>query len=54
MTGTGPAAASLDRIDSTKGYVKGNVQFVCRAINLAKSTFSDADMKNFIDNIRRM
>jgi len=29
--------ASIDRINSSLGYVKGNVQLVCRAANVAKS-----------------
>jgi hypothetical protein len=33
--------ASLDRIDSSKGYVVGNVQFVSTPINFLKSTMSD-------------
>ena len=37
--------ASLDRIDSTKGYVKGNVQFVSAALNLAKSDLPDAEFR---------
>ncbi len=32
--------ASLDRIDSSKGYVKGNVQFISMAINYMKSTMT--------------
>jgi hypothetical protein len=28
---------SLDRVDSTKGYVRGNVQFVCDIVNRMKS-----------------
>jgi hypothetical protein len=32
---------SVDRIDGTKGYIKGNVQFVSCSVNLAKSTMSD-------------
>lgn len=28
-----PTDASLDRIDSSRGYVRGNVQFVCVALN---------------------
>jgi len=43
---------SLDRIDSAKGYVKGNVQFVCLGINYAKNKWSDSDMKLFIEKIR--
>lgn len=43
--------ASLDRIDSSKGYIKGNVQFVAYAINLAKNKFSDEDLKSLLQNI---
>lgn len=46
------SSASLDRIDSSKGYVKGNVQFVAYGINLAKNSFSDNDIKLFIESIR--
>lgn len=38
-----PNQPSLDRIDSSKGYVHGNVQFVTLRINLAKKNMSDAD-----------
>ena len=31
--------ASLDRIDSSKGYVEGNVQWVHKDINIMKSVF---------------
>jgi hypothetical protein len=43
---------SLDRIDSSKGYIRGNVQFVCLGINYAKNKWSDAEMKTFIEKIR--
>jgi len=33
--------ASLDRIDSDKGYVKGNVQWVHKDINKLKQSFSE-------------
>jgi hypothetical protein len=36
---------SLDRIDSSKGYVVGNVQLVCAAINVMKM---DSTEKQFI------
>lgn len=39
------AAASLDRIDSTGGYVTGNVHLVCKWVNLAKS---DASLAEFL------
>lgn len=35
--------ASVDRIDSSKGYVKGNVQWVCKDINFAKQSLSQKD-----------
>lgn len=44
-------SASLDRIDSSKGYVEGNVQFVCFFINLGKRNFSDNDVHEFIKHI---
>ena len=34
---------SLDRVDSTQGYVVGNVQLVCRAANVAKSNMTQSD-----------
>jgi hypothetical protein len=40
--------ASLDRIDSSKGYVKGNVEFVCMAINLAKRNYTKEEMVSFL------
>jgi hypothetical protein len=45
--------ASLDRIDSSKGYIEGNVEFVCMAINLAKNNHSKKEMVNFINSIDR-
>lgn len=35
--------ASLDRIDSTKGYINGNVQWVHKTINFMKQNMSDTD-----------
>lgn len=34
-----PFNISLDRIDSTKGYTKDNIQLVCMAVNQLKSDF---------------
>ncbi len=39
--------ASLDRIDSTKGYELGNVQWVHKDINWMKGSLSDADFINW-------
>jgi hypothetical protein len=37
-----PWKPSLDRIEGTRGYRRGNVRFVTVIANLAKSGFSDA------------
>lgn len=37
---SGSCAASLDRIDSTKGYINGNIQWVHKDVNLMKNTFT--------------
>jgi hypothetical protein len=36
-----PNAASIDRIDSKKGYVLSNVRVVCLAVNLALGTWGE-------------
>lgn len=38
-----PNTISLDRIDSSKGYIEGNVQFVCTNINYSKSDMSEQE-----------
>ncbi len=44
--------ASLDRIDSSKGYIVGNLEFVCMGVNFAKNSFSKQDMLNFVKQIK--
>ena len=39
--------ASVDRIDSTKGYILDNIQFVAVIANLAKNAFTEEDLINF-------
>lgn len=46
-----PYAPSLDRIDSTKGYVVGNVRLVCWQINLMKGEITDDELKKFCQAI---
>lgn len=40
-------SGSLDRIDSTIGYVEGNVRFVSSIINRMKQELSDQDFRKF-------
>lgn len=44
--------ASVDRIDSSKGYTKDNVQLVSVACNRAKNIMSDVEMVKFISIIK--
>ena len=44
--------ASLDRIDSSKGYIKGNVEFVCQGINFAKHDYSKEEVLQFVNKIK--
>lgn len=46
-----PYQASLDRIDNSKGYIKGNVRFVSLMFNYARNTFSDSDVIEFCKKI---
>lgn len=46
--------ASIDRIDSTKGCVKGNIQFVSKQVDFLKASLSDAQVKHFFDTYYEM
>lgn len=48
---SGLASASLDRIKSSEGYVRGNVQFVAYSLNLAKQSFSDEAFRSHLIEI---
>lgn len=43
--------ASLDRIDSSKGYEVDNIQWVCKDINFAKLSLSNQDFIQMCKNI---
>jgi hypothetical protein len=43
-----PYSASIDRIDNSKGYIKGNIRFVSLIVNYAKNAWKDEDLINFI------
>lgn len=38
-----PTDHTIDRVDSTRGYVKGNVVACCHAANSAKAVFENPD-----------
>lgn len=40
--------ASLDRIDSSKGYIPGNIQFISMLLNFAKNKFEEKIILEFI------
>lgn len=43
--------ASLDRIDNSKGYIEGNVQWVHKEINRMKGTLSDEEFIEFCTKV---
>ena len=45
--------ASLDRIDSSKGYIKGNIQFISLVLNFAKNKYSNQLIFDLIDLIKK-
>ena len=46
--------ASLDRIDSSKGYVKGNVRFIAVIANYARNSHTDGELIRFCKAVTRM
>jgi len=47
----GKTTASVDRIDSSKGYVTGNIQIVHKTVNYMKHTLTQADFLFFCESI---
>jgi hypothetical protein len=47
-----PFAASIDRIDSNKGHVVGNIQIVCVFVQLGKARFEDSRCREIIKQIQ--
>ncbi len=46
-----PYSASIDRIDNSKGYIKGNIRFVALMFNYARNRFSDEQVIDFCKNV---
>lgn len=46
-----PYSCSIDRIDSTKGYIINNVQLVCAAVNDMKSSYMYDTLVHFAKHI---
>lgn len=44
--------ASLDRIDSSRPYEEGNIQFTSASLNFAKNNATDQDFRAFLDLIK--
>jgi hypothetical protein len=45
--------ASLDRIDNTKGYIEGNIQWLHKDINNMKWNFNESTFINYCCQIAR-
>jgi hypothetical protein len=48
---TNPFTPSIDRIDSTKGYVDGNCRIVCLMANLMLKTWGDGPLMAFAEGV---
>lgn len=49
--GLQPRCASIDRIDSSRGYIKGNIVFVAVIYNFAKNAFSEDAVLKFCEAV---
>jgi len=49
--GKNPHGATLDRIDSTKGYVRGNIQITCGIVNTIKSSIGNLEFINICRDV---
>lgn len=42
-----PYSASVDRIDNSLGYIRGNIRFICHMANIARNRYSDEQVVEF-------
>jgi hypothetical protein len=46
-------SASVDRIDSSRGYEEGNIQWVHKTLNMMKKTLPDAEFVTWCSRVAR-
>lgn len=46
--------STIDRIDNSKGYIKGNVMVISRKANVMKNSATSKELKAFCDYFRRV
>jgi hypothetical protein len=51
LHGCNPMGCTIDRIDSTKGYVKGNVHLVCWIVNKTKSDLTSEQFLTICESV---
>ena len=49
--GRTPTNVSIDKIDSTKGYTKNNIQLICMECNQMKSDITEDELYDFCKSI---
>ena len=54
LLGTPMESPSLDRIDSTKGYIKGNVWVISNRANTLKNDATLTELETLVENLQRL
>ena len=54
LLGTPMESPSLDRIDSSKGYTKGNVWVISNRANTLKNDATLTELKTLVENLQRL